>query len=99
MIYDFLLTLRPKFIIIKIIVYNRMAAKNKTTKQKSTYPIGKQASKESEIKTDFYTKHKSTFWTIIVLIILTIFFIFNNTREIADQGPYPPNYIQGHPAN
>jgi len=76
-----------------------MAGKNKTTKQKTTYPIGKQVSKEAEIKTDFYTKHKSTFWTIIVLIILTIFFIFNNTRKIPDEGPYPPNYLKEHPTN
>lgn len=76
-----------------------MPGKNKTTKQKSTYPIGKQASKQVEKEPDFYTKHKSIFWTIIVLIILTVFFILNNTREIPDQGPYPPNYLKGNTTN
>ncbi|MBK9097552.1 MAG: hypothetical protein IPM14_05365 [bacterium] len=70
-----------------------MAKKNKTTQTKSNYPIGKQAVKpESKQEADFYAKHKSTIWTIIVLVILTIFFIINNTREIPDEGPYPPNY-------
>jgi len=76
-----------------------MSAKNRNTKQKSNYPIGKQASKQVEKETDFYTKHKSTLWTVIVLIVLTIFFIINNTRKVPDEGSYPPNYLKGNSAN
>jgi uncharacterized integral membrane protein len=37
-------------------------------------------------------KHKNTFWTVLILIILLIFFIVNNTRDVPEQGPYPPGY-------
>ena len=47
-------------------------------------------------KSDYYNKHKNTIWTIIVLVILTIFFIVNNTREVPERGPYPPNYNKTH---
>lgn len=40
-------------------------------------------------------KYKNTFWTIVVLVVLAIFFIINNTRKESDEGPYPPGY---HPA-
>lgn len=76
-----------------------MAEKNRNSKQKSTYPIGKQVVKPTVKEPDFYDKHKSTIWTTIVLIILTIFFIINNTRKVPDQGPYPPNYTKGNTAN
>ena len=70
-----------------------MPKKQKKTKTGSAYPIGKQAGKQQEeIKSDFYHKHKSTIWTVIVLVVLTIFFIVNNTRKIPEQGAYPPNY-------
>jgi len=70
-----------------------MSKKQKNYKGKATSSFGKQIGKQqSEQKSDFYQKHKSTIWTIIVLIILTIFFIVNNTRKIPDQGSYPPNY-------
>lgn len=72
-----------------------MAKRIKSSQTKTNYPIGKQTvNPESKQETDFYTKHKSTIWTIIVLIILTIFFIINNTRKIPDEGPYPPNSKQ-----
>ena len=72
-----------------------MAKRIKSSQTKVNYPIGKQTVKpESKQGTDFYTKHKSTIWTVIVLIILAIFFIINNTRKIPDEGPYPPNYKQ-----
>jgi hypothetical protein len=75
-----------------------MAKKNKSSQTKANYPIGKQAIKpEAKQGTDFYTKHKSSIWTIIVLVVLTIFFIINNTREVPEEGPYPPNYNQGNP--
>ena len=77
-----------------------MSRKNKTTKLKSTYPIGKQAGKQQvEKEPDFYQKHKSTIWTILVLVLLAVFFIINNTKKIPDQGPYPPNYLKGNTAN
>lgn len=72
-----------------------MAGKNKGTKHKANMPIGSQAKKEVTKETDFYHKHKSTFWTIAVIIVLTIFFIINNTRKVPEEGPYPPNYLKG----
>ncbi|MEJ2105410.1 MAG: hypothetical protein P8X47_12685 [Ignavibacteriaceae bacterium] len=70
-----------------------MPKKQKSGKSKSNYPIGKQGIKTAtEEKNDFYNKHKSTIWTIIVIIILAIFFIVNNTRDVPEHGPYPPNY-------
>lgn len=73
-----------------------MAKKNSSNRPKTNFPIGKSVSKQQEGKEpDFYTKHKSTIWTIIVLIVLTFFFIVNNTRKVPDEGPYPPNYIKG----
>ena len=70
-----------------------MAKKRKSNKTGSASTIGKQAGKQPEkIKSEFYHKHKSTIWTIIVMIVLAIFFIVNNTRKIPEQGPYPPNY-------
>ena len=76
-----------------------MAKKNKSNQTKSNYPIGKQAVKtDTKKESDFYNKHKSTIWTIIIGVILTIFFIINNTREIPAEGPYPPNF-QGKTEN
>ena len=70
-----------------------MPKKQKSNRTGSASPIGKQAAKQKlGKKSDFYQKHKSTIWTVIVLIVLTIFFIVNNTRKIPEQGPYPPNY-------
>ncbi|MCW8803018.1 MAG: hypothetical protein OQK57_01375, partial [Ignavibacteriaceae bacterium] len=60
----------------------------------------KQAGKQQvEKEPDFFQKHKSTIWTILVLILLAVFFVINNTRKIPDQGPYPPNYLKGNTAN
>ena len=72
-----------------------MPKKQKSTRTRtgSASPIGKQADKQKlEKKSDFYHKHKSTIWTVIVLIVLAIFFVVNNTRKIPEQGSYPPNY-------
>lgn len=76
-----------------------MATKNRNSKQKSSYPIGKQDTKQVVKEPDFYDKHKSTIWTTLVLIILTVFFIVNNTRKVPEQGPYPPNYNNGNTVN
>ncbi|QQS35268.1 MAG: hypothetical protein IPM56_13570 [Ignavibacteriales bacterium] len=40
-------------------------------------------------------RYKNTVVTAIVFIILLIFFIINNTRNVPEQGPYPPNYNNG----
>jgi len=37
-------------------------------------------------------KYKNTFWTAVIVLILVIFFIVNNTRSVPEQGPYPPSY-------
>ena len=74
-----------------------MAKKNKTNQPKTNYPIGKSATKQQEVKEDdFYHKHKSTIWTIVVLVALAFFFIVNNTRKVSEEGPYPPNYLNGN---
>jgi uncharacterized integral membrane protein len=70
-----------------------MSKKQNKTKSKPNYPIGKQQAKtETNDKIEFYRKHKSTIWTVIIIIILAIFFIVNNTRKVPEHGPYPPNY-------
>lgn len=70
-----------------------MPKKQKNIKSRSNSALGKEAKKrETEKKSDFYHLHKNTIWTIAVLIILTIFFVINNTRKIPEQGSYPPNY-------
>jgi hypothetical protein len=37
-------------------------------------------------------RYKSLFWTIVIVTILIIFFIINNTRQVPETGPYPPYY-------
>jgi beta-lactamase regulating signal transducer with metallopeptidase domain len=77
-----------------------MAKKSKTNQPKINYPIGKQVAKQqAEKEPDFYHKHKSTIWTVIVLVVLTFFFIVNNTRKVPEQGSYPPNYLKGNSAD
>ena len=77
-----------------------MPKKQKNIRHKPTLPIGKQVGKQQiEKKSDFYHKHKNTIWTIIVLVVLAIFFVINNTRKIPEQGSYPPNYIGGSSSN
>jgi len=63
-----------------------MAKKKQKNKQRQ---IGK---KTVEKKPLINPKYKNTFWTVLILIILLIFFIVNNTRDVPEQGPYPPGY-------
>jgi len=63
-----------------------MAKKKQKNKQRQ---IGK---KKVEKKPLINPKYKNTFWTVLILIILLIFFIVNNTRDVPEQGPYPPGY-------
>jgi len=66
-----------------------MSKRKKNTKDRQ---IGK---KPVEKKPLINPKHKNTIWTIVILLILLIFFIVNNTRDVPEQGPYPPNYKSG----
>ncbi len=52
-------------------------------------PIGK---KTEEKKHLINPRYKNTVWTIIIVIVLTIFFIVNNTKSVQERGMYPPNY-------
>ena len=52
-------------------------------------PIGK---KPVEKKHLINPRYKNTFLTIILVVVLTIFFIVNNTKSVQERGPYPPNY-------
>lgn len=58
-------------------------------KQK-TRQIGKTAVPQKKPLID--PKYKNTIWTVVILIILTIFFIANNTRSVPEHGPYPPGF-------
>lgn len=62
-----------------------MAQKNR----KKERQIGKPIEPEKHL---IDPKHKNTIWTIVILVILIVFFIINNTREVPDHGPYPPGY-------
>jgi hypothetical protein len=42
-------------------------------------------------------KYKNTFWTAVIVFILLIFFIVNNTSSVPVQGPYPPSYNPSSP--
>ena len=63
-----------------------MAKKKQKNKQRQ---IGKTAIEKKPL---IDPKYKNTFWTVIILAILLIFFIMNNTRDEPEQGPYPPGY-------
>lgn len=71
-----------------------MAKKNTAQKERN---IGKQVQSPKKHLID--PQYKNTFWTIIFLVILTIFFIVNNTRDVPEEGPYPPNYNPGNSQN
>lgn len=61
--------------------------------QQKLKPKDKQLSKKPvEKKYLINPRYKNTFWTIVFLIVLTIFFIVNNTKSVQERGPHPPNY-------
>jgi hypothetical protein len=64
-----------------------MAQKNVKTKSRQ---IGK--TKVQEKKPLIDPRYKNTIWTLVIIVILTIFFIINNTRPVPDHGPYPPGF-------
>lgn len=53
-------------------------------------PIGK---KPVEKKHLINPRYKNTFWTIVIVVVLTIFFVINNTKSVQERGTYPPNYV------
>lgn len=63
-------------------------AQQKKVNQKDK-PIVK---KPQEKKYLINPKYKNTFWTVVIVIVLTIFFIVNNTKSVQERGLYPPNY-------
>ena len=71
-----------------------MAKKQKNYKPGQVNTKDVQQSTQTGTESDFYHKHKNTFWTVVVLVILAIFFIMNNTKKTPERGPYPPNYQQ-----
>jgi len=62
-------------------------AKNKQSKK--TRQIGKTKIEKKHL---IDPKYKNTFWTVLILVVLIIFFIVNNTRTEPSEGPYPPGY-------
>lgn len=52
-------------------------------------PIGK---KPEEKKYLINPRYKNTVWTAAIVVVLTIFFIVNNTKSVQERGQYPPNY-------
>jgi len=61
----------------------------KKSKQK-TRQIGKTTVNQKKPLID--PKYKNTVWTVVILVILIVFFIVNNTRSVPDHGPYPPGF-------
>lgn len=57
--------------------------------KKKERKIGKQ---EPEKKPLIDPRYKNMISTTIIIIVLTIFFIINNTRTEPENGPYPPFY-------
>ena len=39
-------------------------------------------------------RYKNVFWTTVTIVVLLIFFIVNNTRDVPESGPLPPAYNQ-----
>jgi hypothetical protein len=70
---------------------------SKRQKEKRQRQFGKKGSQQSPKKNEtkkhlIDPKHKNTLWTVIIVVVLLIFFIVNNTRDVPEEGPYPPNY-------
>ncbi len=60
----------------------------------------RQIGKKPSVKKPFIDpRYKNTVWSVIIAVILLIFFIINNTRSVPDSGPYPPAYSDtDHPS-
>jgi hypothetical protein len=59
----------------------------------------RQIGKKTTVKKPFIDpRYKNTFWSLVITLVLIIFFIVNNTRSVPDSGPYPPAYSDSnHP--
>ncbi len=71
-----------------------MSKRQKKSKQRQ---FGKKTNKSVTTKNEqkkplIDPKHKNTIWTVVIVVVLLIFFIINNTREVPEEGPYPPNF-------
>lgn len=64
-----------------------MAKKNQKKRERQ---IGKTKAVQKKHLID--PRYKNAFWTTLILVVLLIFFIVNNTREVPETGPYPPGY-------
>lgn len=61
--------------------------------QKKINTKEKPANKKPEEKKHLINpRYQNTVWTVVIVVVLTIFFIVNNTKSVQDRGPYPPNY-------
>lgn len=61
--------------------------------QKKINSKEKLTSKKPEEKKHFINpRYHNTVWTAVIVVVLTIFFIVNNTKSVQERGPYPPNY-------
>jgi hypothetical protein len=61
--------------------------------KKDTKPRQRQIGKTKQKKKHLIDpRYKNLFWTIVFLVVLVIFFIVNNTRDVPESGPYPPGY-------
>lgn len=63
--------------------------KNKTKDRQ----IGKKPVKKKPL---IDPRYKNTIVTAVVFLVLLIFFIINNTRDVPERGVYPPNYNGGN---
>lgn len=64
-------------------------AQKKTIKPKERQ-IGKKQAPSKKPLID--PRYKNTFWTAVIILVLLVFFIINNTRDIPESGPYPPGF-------
>ncbi|MGE5400280.1 MAG: TlpA disulfide reductase family protein [Ignavibacteriales bacterium] len=48
--------------------------------------------KQPEKKPLIDPKYKNLIYTVVILVVIAVFFIVNNSRKEPEQGPYPPNY-------
>jgi hypothetical protein len=62
------------------------------TQQKPKTKYQPNSKKPVEKKYLINPRYKNTFWTIVFVVVLTIFFIVNNTKSVQESGAYPPNY-------
>jgi hypothetical protein len=70
-----------------------MAQKKNIIKERQ---IGKKPSVKKPLIDPRYT---NTVWSIVIAVVLLIFFIVNNTRSVPESGPYPPGFTDSnHPS-